>query len=92
VSAEAGGWNGVCGTSVSTPFTAGVIGLAGNAAKMKGGEMFWNLTTRQHKGYFHHPGSGSDGNCGNYLCGDGRYKKYYSGPGGWGTPNGIKGY
>ena len=20
---------------------------------------------------------------------DGRYKKYYSGPGGWGTPNGI---
>jgi len=26
-----GGWFGVCGTSVSSPFSAGVIGLAGNA-------------------------------------------------------------
>jgi Subtilase family len=87
-----GGWIGVCGTSVAAPFTAGVIALAGNAGKMNGGETIWNLTAKQHKKYFHHPGSGSDGNCSTYLCGYGGYKKYYTGPGGWGTPNGVKGY
>jgi len=86
-----GGWNGVCGTSVASPFTAGVIGLDGNAGTLNGGEKVWTLTDKQHKKYLHHPG-GSDGSCGDYLCGDGRYKKYYSGPGGWGTPNGIKAY
>jgi subtilase family serine protease len=87
-----GGWTDVCGTAVSTPFTAGVIGLAGNADKIHGGKTFWMLNGTEHKNYFHHPASGVDGNCGNYICGDGRYEKYYSGPGGWGTPNGIKGY
>ena len=89
-----GGWLGVCGTSVASPFTAGVIGLAGNAAKQNGGENFWTFSSKQHKKYFHHPTNGSDGNSGScgYCGGDGRYKKYYSGPGGWGTPNGIKGY
>jgi hypothetical protein len=87
-----GGWTGVCGTSVASPFTAGVIGLAGNADKMNGAETIWKLTSKQHKKYFHHPGTGSDGSCGNYLCGYGGYKKYYTGPGGWGTPNGTKGY
>ncbi|MBV8066729.1 MAG: peptidase S8 [Candidatus Eremiobacteraeota bacterium] len=89
-----GGWNGVCGTSVASPFTAGVIGLAGNASSWNanGGERFWDLTRSQHKRYFHHPGTGSDGGCNSYLCGDGRYKKFYSGPGGWGTPDGIRAY
>jgi hypothetical protein len=88
-----GGWTGVCGTSVASPFTAGVIGLAGNASSWdaNGGETFWTATSQQHKQYFLHP-TGSIGTCGNYLCGDGRYEKYYSGPGGWGSPNGIKAY
>jgi subtilase family serine protease len=85
-----GGWTGVCGTSVASPFTAGVIALAGNAANIKGGKTLWTPTSKQHKKNFHHPTGG--GNCSNYLCGSGRYKKYYSGPGGWGTPNGIKAY
>jgi hypothetical protein len=86
-----GGWSEACGTSVGPPFTAGVIGLAGNADKIDGGRTFWTFDSKQHKKYFHHP-SGSDGSCGNYMCGDGRYKKYYSAPGGWGTPNGIRAY
>ena len=87
-----GGWTDVCGTSVASPLTAGVIALAGNAANENGGENFWTFNSKQHRKYFHHPASGSDGSGGNYLGGDGRYKKYYSGPAGWGTPNGIKGY
>jgi hypothetical protein len=85
-----GGWVGVCGTSVASPVTAGVIGLAENAGKIDGGKTFWSFNKRQHKKYFNHPSGGC--NAGDYLCGHGRYKKYYSGPGGWGTPNGIKGY
>lgn len=88
---NAGGWFGVCGTSVTAPFTAGVVGLAGNASLMDGAKTIWLLKKKQHKRYFHHL-SGSDGNCGTYMCGDGRYKKYYSAPGGWGSPNGVKGY
>jgi subtilase family serine protease len=87
-----GGWTDVCGTSVASPFTAGVIALAGNAANQTGGENFWTFNSKQHKKYFHHPSGGSGGTGCNYLGGCGRYKKYYSGPGGWGTPNGIKGY
>ncbi len=86
-----GGWTGVCGTSTSSPFTAGVVALAGNATHLDAGKTFWAFNRQKHKKYFHHP-SGSSGGCTDYLCGDGRYKKYYSGPGGWGTPNGIKAY
>jgi subtilase family serine protease len=89
-SALYGGWGEVGGTSVASPFSAGVIGLAGNATSQDGGKNFWTLTKNQHKRYFHHPTGG--GGCSNYLCGAGRYKKYYSGPGGWGSPNGIRGY
>jgi len=91
-SALYGGWFGVCGTSVSSPFSAGVIGLAGNATGEDGGKNFWAATQKQHKKYFHHPSGGSGGTGCNYLEGCGRYKKYYSGPGGWGSPNGIRGY
>jgi hypothetical protein len=85
-----GGWNGACGTSVSSPFTAGVVGLGGIPAKFDGGKTIWTLTQKQHKRDFHHPTGG--GGCPNYLCGNGRYKKYYSGPGGWGSPHGDKAY
>jgi subtilase family serine protease len=86
-----GGWNEYCGTSVASPLIAGVYGLAGNAKKQDAGRKVWTLTNKQHKKYFHHP-SGGAGSCGNYLCGSGRYKKYYSGPGGWGSPKGIKAF
>jgi hypothetical protein len=36
--------------------------------------------------------AGCAGSQPHYLCGDGRYRKFYSGPSGWGSPNGIKGY
>ena len=85
-----GGWTAVCGTSAASPFVAGVIALQGNATKLDAGKTFWSFGGKKHKRDFNHPtGYGS---CGNYLCGDGRYKKYYSGPGGWGSPKGIKGY
>jgi hypothetical protein len=89
-SALYGGWFDIGGTSVASPFTAGVVGLAGNATGEDGGKNFWTATKKQHKKYFNHPSGG--GGCSNYLCGSGRYKKYYSGPGGWGSPNGIRAY
>ncbi|MGB8908476.1 MAG: S8 family serine peptidase [Candidatus Cybelea sp.] len=85
-----GGWTGVCGTSAASPFTAGVVALAGNVTKLDAGKTFWTFSSKHHKKYFNHPSG--EGSCGNYLCGDGRYKKYYSGPGGWGSPKGIRGY
>lgn len=93
-----GGWIGVCGTSVAAPLTAGIVGLRGNEAKFtNGGERFWNLSGRQRKHDLHQITSGSDGSCSNYLCQaglskqNGGYKKY-SGPAGWGSPNGITAY
>ena len=38
-----GGWTDVCGTSVASPLTAGIVGLAGNASKLTGGKTFWKL-------------------------------------------------
>jgi subtilase family serine protease len=87
-----GGWAEACGTSASGPFTAGVIALAGNSAQLDAGKTFWMFPSTNHKEYFRHATGGSDGVCGKYLCGDGRYDKYYSGPSGWGSPNGIKAY
>jgi len=85
-----GGWVVSGGTSVSTPLLAGVFGLAGNAASQNGGKTFWQ---RKHQGAndLFPITSGSDGNCSpRYLCtaGTGEYRDY-SGPAGWGTPNGI---
>ncbi len=89
-----GGWFGVCGTSVASPFTAAVIGLAGNATKLHAGESFWKLKKKARKKDLHDITSGFDGSCGGeYLCTAGTKQfKTYSGPGGWGTPNGIKAY
>ncbi len=92
-----GGWTDVCGTSVAAPLTAGIVALAGNASKLTGGKTFWTMTGRKRKKELHQITSGSDGNCGDYLCeaglskNNGGYKKY-SGPTGWGTPNGISAY
>ncbi|MGB6601543.1 MAG: hypothetical protein WBE77_10730, partial [Candidatus Cybelea sp.] len=80
------------------PLTAGIVGLVGNASKLStGGETFWDLSRRKHRRQLHQITSGSDGVCGDYLCEaglskqNGGYKKY-SGPTGWGTPDGIKAY
>jgi Subtilase family len=86
-----GGWTGVCGTSAASPITAGIVGLAGNAVQLNAGQTFWKFSRSKHRRFFNHP-SGSGGGCSDYLCGDGRYRKYYSGPGGWGTAHGVKAY
>ena len=92
-----GGWTDVCGTSAATPMTAGIIALAGNSSSIMGGKTFWELRRSQRHRQLHAITSGSNGSCNNYLCQaglsaqNGGYKKY-SGPAGWGTPNGIKAY
>jgi hypothetical protein len=91
------GWEEVCGTSVASPFTAGIIALEGNASKLNGGETFWKLKAKKLKKELHDISSGSDGSCGGeYLCTAGAKGslgyKTYSGPAGWGSPNGIKAY
>lgn len=92
----AGEWVGVCGTSVASPFTAGVIALAGKSDLT--GENFWKLNKKAHKKDFHVITSGNDGSCGGtYLCmagakGKGDKYKTYAAPVGWGSPNGITAY
>jgi subtilase family serine protease len=83
-----GGWFVVGGTSVSSPLLGGAFGLAGNSTVQNGGRTFWVKT---HQKYLYPILSGGDGSCSpTYLCQAGT-KEYgkYSGPGGWGTPNGI---
>ncbi len=89
-----GGWSEYCGTSVASPFLAGVIGLKGNAASQHGGERFWKLKDRKVNHQLHYISSGSDGSCGgSYLCtaGTNQYETY-SGPGGFGSPKGINAF
>lgn len=88
------GWLTVSGTSISTPLIAGIYGLAGNASSQHAGKKFWTLTKQQRKKYLHTISKGSDGRCGgSYLCtaGTGQYFTY-SGPTGWGSPNGIEAF
>jgi subtilase family serine protease len=89
-----GGWTGVCGTSVASPFTAAIIALRGNETKLNGGETFWKLKKKALKKDLHKITSGSDGSCGgSYLCEAGTNQfGQYSGPGGWGTPKTDKAY
>jgi len=72
-----GGWLGVCGTSVASPFNAGIFALAGNATSQDGGETFWK--PKKHHKHLHD------------VCGSCLFSTY-SYPSGWGTPNGIKAY
>ncbi len=85
-----GGWRTVAGTSISSPLLAGVYGLAGDASQQTGGKRFW---TRKHarRHDLNHVNIGDDGTCeAAYLCAAGtRELEEYSGPAGWGTPNGI---
>ncbi|HLY01524.1 MAG TPA: S8 family serine peptidase [Candidatus Cybelea sp.] len=85
------GWVTVAGTSIATPLIAATYALAGNARSQHAAKELWTLTTEQRKHFLHAITEGSDGDCGgSYLCeaGTGRYGTY-SGPAGWGTPDGI---
>jgi subtilase family serine protease len=90
-----GGWITVGGTSVSSPLLGGVFGLAGNATSQDGGEMLWTLSPSQLSADLHDITSGSIIHCptqyvNTYLCKAGTRKSpHYSGPTGWGSPNGI---
>jgi len=89
-----GGWSEYCGTSVASPFLAGVIGLKGNAASQHGGERFWRLKDRKVNHQLHYISVGSDGSCSpTYLCtaGTNEYETY-SGPGGFGSPKGVNAF
>ena len=74
---DQGGWITVEGTSASTPFLAGVFGLAGNAAEQKGGRTFWQAAHHKHL----YPVRGGS-SCAYAM---GRYNTCT----GWGTPHGI---
>jgi subtilase family serine protease len=89
-----GGWVGVCGTSVASPFLASVAALAGHASGYNGGQQFWKLKKKKLKKEIHYISSGADGSCGgSYLCTAGtKQYKTYSGPGGWGTPKNDKAF
>lgn len=86
-----GGWFTVGGTSVATPLNAAVFGLAGNASSISAPSGFWTATQTTRLANLNKITSGSDGSCGgSYLCTAGTHQyKTYSGPAGWGTPNGI---
>ena len=87
----ANGWGEVGGTSVSSPLLAGVFALAGDA--QQGGKKFW--TNKKIKKQMHSTIAGTLNGCpsqyvGTYICdGDTGQFKTYSGPAGWGSPNGI---
>ncbi len=75
------GWLIVGGTSASSPFVAGAIGLAGNADTFTTRHLY-----RHASGLFDVVG-GSNGYCGgDYLC---TATPGYDGPTGMGSPNGI---
>lgn len=89
-----GGWNTTGGTSSATPIIAGAFALAGNAEKQNGDEILWTLAEKNRQRDLHVISSGNDG-CphdlrGSYLCTAGTDEfGTYSGPAGWGTPNGT---
>ncbi len=89
------GWFIAYGTSLATPIIASAFALAGNSTKQDGGKVFWTLSEKQRKSDTHSITTGTDDDCpaslkGTYLCtaGTGQFGSY-SGPTGWGTPNGI---
>ncbi len=84
------GWFKVGGTSVSSPLVAAIFGLAGNAQNQDAGKTFWEARHEKAR-HLNAVKSGSDGTCNpNYLCTAGTNEfDTYSGPTGWGTPNGI---
>ena len=88
------GWTIAYGTLLSVAVNAGVFGLAGNASSQNAPEHFWTMSKKKRNKELHYISMGNDGSCrGEYLCTAGT-KQFgrYSGPAGWGTPNGIKAY
>ncbi|MGA8576153.1 MAG: S8 family serine peptidase [Candidatus Cybelea sp.] len=86
-----GGWLTTAGTSLSTPITAGIFALAGNASALTAAAGFWSARQSLRRANLNTIRNGSDGSCGGeYLCtaGTNQYETY-SGPAGWGTPYGI---
>jgi hypothetical protein len=85
------GWGEECGTSAATPLIAGTFALAGNAKKLDAARRFWHASRHARRRDLHYISIGSDGLCGGlYLCQAGTDQFYtYSGPAGWGSPNGI---
>jgi subtilase family serine protease len=91
---DEGGWFTVGGTSVATPLTSGIVALAGNAGTSHAGRKFWTMKMAERNRVLHYISNGNDGNCGGeYLCTAGT-KQFgtYSGPSGWGTPDGVSAY
>ncbi|MBV8198673.1 MAG: peptidase S8, partial [Candidatus Eremiobacteraeota bacterium] len=90
-----GGWLAdICGTSVASPLTAGVIALAGNASSLNAGQTFWQYKRHARFRGLHNIKTGNDGSCSpTYLCTAGTHEFHtYSGPTGWGSPKGIRDY
>jgi subtilase family serine protease len=75
------GWTVYGGTSASSPIIASVFALAGNATLVNAAYVY------RHTANLNLVTQGSNGDCGGiYLCTSGQG---YSGPTGWGTPNGV---
>ncbi|MDQ1632663.1 MAG: hypothetical protein QOC80_2635, partial [Frankiaceae bacterium] len=78
---RARGWLEVAGTSISSPFVAGMVAAAG-AGGLKPGDLY------QRPRAYHDVTSGANGFClRNYIC---TAKPGYDGPTGWGTPRGLR--
>ena len=89
-----GGWlAGICGTSVVSPFMAGIIAIAGNSASkfgVNGGKHFWTLKKKKLKKGLHRRWATTAAAGKLHLHRRTNQFGQYSGPGGWGTPNGTK--
>ncbi len=84
-SLTAGGWTIVGGTSLASPLTAALYGLANNAT---GSSVYPASDLYADAASFYHVTSGNVGSCGNYLCNAADAINGFSGPGGVGTPGG----
>ncbi|KUN59329.1 peptidase S8 [Streptomyces griseorubiginosus] len=81
------GWAVVGGTSASSPFVAGLIGLAGNPSAFPDASRFYSDGAAAG---LNDVVGGSNGNCdGDYLC---TAVEGYDGPTGNGTPNGLNAF
>ena len=81
------GWTLTGGTSVSSPFMAGAMALANaHTRSFAGADAYYLEASQNGTGVLTDVTSGSNGNCGNYLCNG---QVGYDGPTGLGTPYGA---
>ncbi|MFC1438599.1 peptidase S8 [Streptacidiphilus sp. N1-10] len=81
------GWVVTGGTSVASPFVAGVVGLAGNPAKFPNASAFYAPSAAAG---LNDVVGGRNGSCeGDYLC---TGVAGYDGPTGMGSPNGLSAF